>query len=232
MPKENFTISDTDKELIVSILQKIDKPENPRLRIVSFEELNKQLSEDEIDLVNKYLKINPLEHGFRGQYFGIQNVPEDLEEIADQKYKEDKIIPTQYLPKQVNLAYKKLNDQLHKDTGRKLLIDSGYRSPAYQIVLFLRFLNLYEFDFEKTVKRVAIPGYSEHGFAKGQAVDFFTVDGIPNKENPMDFEETVEFKWLLENANRFGFFLSYPRDNKFGIMYEPWHWHFEQVSNT
>ena len=30
--------------------------------------------------------------------------------------------------------------------------------------------------------------------------------------------------WLVANAVRFGFALSYPRDNPHGIAYEPWHW--------
>ena len=34
-----------------------------------------------------------------------------------------------------------------------------------------------------------------------------------------------DFKaWLRTNAPRFGFHLSYPRNNPHGIGYEPWHW--------
>ncbi|MBK7960075.1 MAG: D-alanyl-D-alanine carboxypeptidase family protein [Bdellovibrionales bacterium] len=31
--------------------------------------------------------------------------------------------------------------------------------------------------------------------------------------------------WLTENASRFEFQLSYPRNNDHGIIYEPWHWY-------
>ena len=33
-----------------------------------------------------------------------------------------------------------------------------------------------------------------------------------------------EYAWLKDNAARFRFRLSYPRDNPHGIAYEPWHW--------
>ncbi|HVT32680.1 MAG TPA: D-alanyl-D-alanine carboxypeptidase family protein, partial [Rhodanobacteraceae bacterium] len=32
------------------------------------------------------------------------------------------------------------------------------------------------------------------------------------------------FAWLKRHASRFGFRLSYPRRNRHGIAYEPWHW--------
>ncbi|MET0229666.1 MAG: D-alanyl-D-alanine carboxypeptidase family protein, partial [Rhodanobacteraceae bacterium] len=32
------------------------------------------------------------------------------------------------------------------------------------------------------------------------------------------------FRWLMRHAKRFGFRLSYPRSNRHGIAYEPWHW--------
>jgi LAS superfamily LD-carboxypeptidase LdcB len=38
------------------------------------------------------------------------------------------------------------------------------------------------------------------------------------------FEKTQAFEWLIENATRFNFRLSYPRKNNMGIVYEPWHW--------
>ncbi len=39
-----------------------------------------------------------------------------------------------------------------------------------------------------------------------------------------EFEETPAFKWLTENAETFGFSMTYPRDNPYGVIYEPWHW--------
>ena len=41
------------------------------------------------------------------------------------------------------------------------------------------------------------------------------------------FDATEVFAWLTEHAGRSNFVLSYPRDNPFGIVYEPWHWAME-----
>lgn len=133
----------------------------------------------------------------------------------------------QYLPKQVWQAYKKMSNALQKDTGKTLLVSSGYRSPAYQIIIFLHYLKHYKNNLKKTLRRVALPGWSEHGNPNQQAIDFMTKDGKPSEKNPLDFIKTREYSWLVKNANNYNFYLSYPRNNKLGIMFEPWHWHFK-----
>lgn len=65
----------------------------------------------------------------------------------------------------------------------------------------------------------APPGYSEHH--SGRAVDINT-PGCIAREEP--FEDTAAFRWLQRHAGRFGFHLSYPRENALGFIYEPWHW--------
>lgn len=63
-------------------------------------------------------------------------------------------------------------------------------------------------------------GYSEHQL--GTTVDFTTKTlggGLSG------FENTEAYTWLLENAHRYGFVLSYPKDNAYYI-FEPWHWRF------
>jgi len=70
----------------------------------------------------------------------------------------------------------------------------------------------------------APPGYSEHH--TGRAVDL-TTEGVRPLE--VEFEGTAAFKWLSGNAERFGFFLSYPRQNRYGYLYEPWHWCFKEA---
>ena len=67
----------------------------------------------------------------------------------------------------------------------------------------------------------APPGYSEHH--TGRAVDL-TTDGVRPLE--LEFEGTAAFAWLSRHAERFGFVLSYPRQNRYGYLYEPWHWCF------
>ena len=72
----------------------------------------------------------------------------------------------------------------------------------------------------------APPGYSEHH--SGRAVDV-TSEDLPPLE--VGFEDSAAFRWLSANARRFGFFLSFPRQNRFGFGYEPWHWCFAPASS-
>jgi len=67
----------------------------------------------------------------------------------------------------------------------------------------------------------APPGYSEHH--SGRAIDVTTDEGAPLEP---EFETTRAFRWLSNNAGRFGFVLSYPAGNPSGYDYEPWHWCF------
>ncbi|HBG26392.1 MAG TPA: hypothetical protein DDX75_04795 [Phycisphaerales bacterium] len=61
-----------------------------------------------------------------------------------------------------------------------------------------------------------------------QALDFINENGINGDGCPEQFEALPEFAWLIKNADRFGFILSYPEDAKEGITYEPWHWRIKE----
>ena len=234
MKMQKVSISSGEKLLIRSILGKVeDEKKKTEMEILSFSHLSKLLNADEKALLRKFRDIDPSLHGFKGRYLGLQKVPGNLVSLRNQKYVlkgKTERIRVQHLPGPVFAAYKKLNAAMYNDTKRKLLVNSGYRSPAYQLTVFLWYLNRHKFDFSKTIRRVAIPGYSEHGFPKGQAVDFITMNGIPDDNTPTDFSETTEYKWLLENANTFHFYESYPRDNKLGVTFEPWHWQYRKQS--
>jgi D-alanyl-D-alanine carboxypeptidase len=54
--------------------------------------------------------------------------------------------------------------------------------------------------------------------------------GVPDLEE--DFEETPAFRWLSANAGRFGFVLSFPRDNPHDYVYEPWHWCYRPAARV
>jgi len=70
----------------------------------------------------------------------------------------------------------------------------------------------------------AAPGYSEHH--TGRALDLTSTECEPLSEM---FENTEAFSWLVENASFYSFKLSYPKGNKAGISYEPWHWAYNQA---
>jgi len=95
------------------------------------------------------------------------------------------------------------------------------------LYLLVYYLQNHDYSIRETTKFVALPGYSEHGAPKFQAVDFINADGINGENNPQEFEDLPEYRWLVKNARRFGFVLSYPKKSGTGITYEPWHWRYE-----
>lgn len=101
---------------------------------------------------------------------------------------------------------------------------SGFRSHAYQLGIFHRKLARGQ-TIEQILHVNAAPGYSEHH--GGNALDIGT-PGEPAAEE--SFEATPAFDWLTQHAARFGFRLSYPRNNPYGITYEPWHWCWTAVA--
>jgi zinc D-Ala-D-Ala carboxypeptidase len=99
-----------------------------------------------------------------------------------------------------------------------LLVISAFRSVDYQRGVIARKLAAGK-PLEETLKINAAPGYSEHH--TGCALDL-TTHGQMSLET--GFETTAAFVWLKQHAQHFGFRMSYPRDNRHGIAYEPWHW--------
>jgi D-alanyl-D-alanine carboxypeptidase len=102
--------------------------------------------------------------------------------------------------------------------GIRLLIVSGFRSVDYQARLIRKKINAGQ-AIEDILKVNAAPGFSEHH--TGNAVDIATPGSRPLTE---EFESTQAFAWLTEHAEKYGFSMTYPRDNPYGVIYEPWHW--------
>ncbi|MDX1480079.1 MAG: D-alanyl-D-alanine carboxypeptidase family protein [Woeseiaceae bacterium] len=105
----------------------------------------------------------------------------------------------------------------------RLMIVSGFRDFDYQAGLIRRKLEAGQ-CIEEILEVNAAPGFSQHH--TGTAVDIATPGCRPLTEA---FEDTDAFAWLQENGARFGFHLSYPRDNPCGFIYEPWHWALEEA---
>ena len=100
-----------------------------------------------------------------------------------------------------------------------LIINSSYRSYQDQKETYEKYLTWYGED--ETNKLAAKPGFSEH--QTGLAVDIQTYGS--NKSN---FEQTDAFKWLQDNAYKYGFILRYPKDKEYltGYSYESWHYRY------
>ena len=100
----------------------------------------------------------------------------------------------------------------------ELSLVSCFRSVDYQKELIEKKLANGQ-NIEDILRVSAAPGHSEHH--TGGAIDVGT-SGCEHLSEA--FEETVAFQWLSTNAERYGFQLSYPKNNGTGIAYEPWHW--------
>lgn len=122
-----------------------------------------------------------------------------------------------YLTPQAGRAWASMRDAAQ---GDQITLEpvSGFRSIDYQGRLIQRRLATGQ-TLEHILSVSAAPGYSEHH--SGCALDLNTPGSAPLEDT---FASTPAFQWLLDNAPRFGFRLSYPTDNPHQLAFEPWHW--------
>jgi D-alanyl-D-alanine carboxypeptidase len=169
--------------------------------------------------------------GFEGDFLGLEEPSANLAVITGQTIivhttdgeTKEHVVPTKYLPDPAYQDFLRLNDAIERQIGRRLLIASGYRSPAYQAVVFLGSAIHHNFDLAVTGRLVALPGYSQHGLASSPAID---VSATEVDENVLDIEfaKSEEYTWLMQHASEFNYYLSYPEGNADGVSFEPWHW--------
>lgn len=109
-----------------------------------------------------------------------------------------------------------------RNDGLSIILQSGYRSEELQTTIYNR--NVQNRGQERADKYSARPNSSEH--QTGLAMDLST-DGTLEET----FENTEQFKWLSENAHKYGFIMRYPKDKVYmtGYEYEPWHYRYVGV---
>jgi len=109
-----------------------------------------------------------------------------------------------------------------KRDGVDLYVYSAFRPFSEQQALKSQYKVTYG---EGTANQFsADQGYSEHQL--GTTIDLITT-GIGGTLD--GFETTVAYEWLLNNAYRYGFVLSYPENNGF-YVFEPWHWRYVGIT--
>ncbi|MCX6761068.1 MAG: M15 family metallopeptidase [Candidatus Nealsonbacteria bacterium] len=164
-----------------------------------------KLKQIDPELLEKYSKV----------YFLNENyVPEMFIKI-DSKYT--------YNPKEDYLIYERIWPFLEnlltaaENVSTDIEIISAYRSFGKQSELKSSYTFIYGSGANKFS---ADQGYSEHQLGT-------TVDLTTSKigASYLGFEKTPTYQWLLENAYKYGFILSYPENNQY-YQFEPWHWRF------
>jgi zinc D-Ala-D-Ala carboxypeptidase len=166
------------------------------------------------------------------QTYGLSRAyaPQDLVPLAD------------YLPQSVTMGLpnevrgiiiepltRLVNDMIA--AALRPTIISGYRSYSAQAIAYEKWATQYP---EHVNIISAPPGHSEHQL--GTVVDFGSPElpeivGDPDIEFHTYFYQTSEGQWLLANAHKYGFTLSYPREafEITGFYYEPWHYRYVGV---
>ncbi len=164
-----------------------------------------KLSKTDEELLQKYSKVYFLNENYIPS--SLQTIPEKfmLAGRQEQEFHADA------LPFLENM----LNDAARD--GIELKVLSAYRSFDTQAGLKGAYTQTYG-SGANTFS--ADQGYSEHQL--GTTLDLTD----PATDGPYtSFKNTEAFTWLLNNAYKHGFVLSYPEDNTYYI-FEPWHWRF------
>lgn len=168
-----------------------------------------KLSQIDSEILKKYSKV----------FFMNENyVPAHLSELP-QEYVYSKTEPELFLTEARPFLVNLLSQA--KSNGIDLYVKSAFRSfdeqqsikSAYTVTFGAGTANTFSAD----------QGYSEHQL--GTTVDFITT-GLNGELD--GFEKTKAYEWLTSNAHRFGFILSYPKNNDY-YVFEPWHWRFVGV---
>ena len=151
----------------------------------------------------------------RNHSLGRNYEPNDLIDLRSSNYDTFRVAVGQKLRK---IAADSLEEMAiaARNEGLRLFIGSSYRSYSEQINSYARHVNRLG---AQEAYRVSSPaGHSQHQL--GLTVDF----GYATYE----FANTKEYTWLMNNASRFGWSLSYPRnyENITGFNWEPWHFRY------
>ena len=197
-------IQDLQTELGIEV-EKFDELEDRVKDSLETVETLKKISEIDQELLQKYSKVF-----FLNEHYA----PKELEDIDD-----DFLITDRQL--QIKKEVEPFLDDLLEDAEDDdidIAVISAYRSFNTQRVIKEGFIVTHGTTAANTFS--ADQGFSEHQL--GTAVDFTTrtIGSSLSK-----FKDTDTYEWLLDNAYKYGFTLSYPEDNAFYI-FEPWHWRF------
>ncbi|PIX28627.1 MAG: hypothetical protein COZ64_02505, partial [Candidatus Brennerbacteria bacterium CG_4_8_14_3_um_filter_43_14] len=164
-----------------------------------------KLSKTDKELLMKYSRV----------YFLNENyVPSNLS-IIDKKYNYNQDELLQIHTNVEPFLYKLLEAAASSSVPMEII--SAYRSFGTQAVLKSGYKIIYGSGANQFS---ADQGYSEHQL--GTTIDLTTSDIDASFSK---FEASTAYKWLVENAYRYGFILSYPKQNKY-YQFEPWHWRF------
>lgn len=110
-----------------------------------------------------------------------------------------------------------------KDEGYIFVLSDGYRSYVDQEKMFNNYKNNY--GYEEADKNVARPGHSE--YQTGISFQIVPYNKVFDKPR-----ESEEYKWLKDNAYKYGFIFRYPEDKKDITLFDSYTWRLRFVGTT
>jgi len=121
-------------------------------------------------------------------------------------------------------AYVKMCDNMGHD-GLNITVKSSYRSYSTQTYLYNDYVGRYNQAYADTFSARA--GHSEH--QTGLALDL-----VSKSTDFSNFADSPEYKWLNNNAYKYGYILRYPsgKENITGYKFESWHWRYIGVTDA
>jgi D-alanyl-D-alanine carboxypeptidase len=120
--------------------------------------------------------------------------------------------------------------------GAGIAVRSAYRSYANQAATFQSWVN--RDGYQAALLASARPGHSEHQL--GTTIDFRSANSTRAPWDYPDWATTAAGAWMMQNAWKYGFVMSYPK-GKFSSVcyeYEPWHYRYygrglaEEIHNS
>ena len=109
--------------------------------------------------------------------------------------------------------------------GARLAVASAYRSYQSQVATFSSWVS--RLGYATAIVGSARPGHSEHQL--GTTIDFKTYGaGDPGSIRGYDWAKSRAGAWMMRNAWRYGWVLSYPQGLRAQVCYgyEPWHYRY------
>jgi LAS superfamily LD-carboxypeptidase LdcB/cbb3-type cytochrome oxidase subunit 3 len=164
-----------------------------------------KLSKTDEELLQKYSKVYFLNENYTPSRLSLIDKAY-MAPGRDEQYFHSSALP--FLTKMITAA---------KADDIDLTVVSAYRSFETQADLKGAYLQSYG-SGANTFS--ADQGYSEHQL--GTTLDLSTKSLGGDIDS---FGESAAFAWMEKNAHKYGFVMSYPKDNAY-YVYEPWHWRF------
>lgn len=156
---------------------------------------------------------SPSEGGTKHGHHAFEETSEDLYQVTSVDGKDEG------LTKDAAQAFEKMREDAAAQ-GLDIQAVSGHRSVELQQELWDN--QVKKQGSEATAAKIsAPPGHSEHH--TGLAVD------VGNNQNTglnKTWANTSEHQWMTENADQYGYELSFPEDGSGAAGFEPWHWRY------